>query len=73
MPTAEYGYLLERISLLDAQSQINLLADLAVLVRDGGHQGKRRDIMEFMGIAKGTWKDIDVQEYIDRERNSWDS
>ena len=73
MPTTEYSYLLERISHLDSQSQINLLADLAVLVRDGGSPEKRHGIMKFVGIAKGTWKNVDVQEYLNRERDLWDS
>ena len=73
MPVTEYADLLERASHLDARAQIGLLADLAVLVRDGGRQqGKRRGIMEFEGIAEGTWSGVDVREYLDRERNSWD-
>ena len=71
MSTTGYGDLLERASHLDAQSKISLLADLAALVRDGGQQKKRHDIMEFEGIAEGVWKDVDVQAYLDRERDSW--
>jgi len=28
--------------------------------------------MEFSGFAKELWKDVDVEKYIDEERNSWD-
>ena len=72
MSTTEYGDLLERASHLDAKSQMSLLADLAALVRDGGKQKKRHDIMEFEGIAEGLWEGVDVQAYLDGERNSWD-
>ena len=71
MSMTGYGDLLERASHLDSQSQISLLADLAVLVRDGDKQKKRHDIMEFEGIAEGVWEGVDVQAYLDRERDSW--
>ena len=29
-------------------------------------------ITEFEGVAKDFWKDIDVEEYINRERDSWE-
>ncbi len=72
MPVTEYEEILERASHLDAQSQINLIADLAALVRDGGSRRKQRDITEFQGIAKGLWADVGVDEYIRQERNSWE-
>ena len=72
MSATEYPNLLERASRLDARAQVDLLADLAILVRDGARPRKRRDIMEFEGIAEGTWKNTDVKEYLDRERGSWD-
>ncbi len=31
------------------------------------------NVTEFRGVAKDFWKDTDVEEYINRERNSWDS
>jgi hypothetical protein len=34
-------------------------------------RGKTRSIMELQGLRKEIWRDIDVSEYIDRERASW--
>ncbi len=31
------------------------------------------DITEFKGVAKDFWEGIDPQEYVDRERDSWDN
>jgi hypothetical protein len=28
--------------------------------------------MEFKGFAKEIWQGVDVEKYIDEERNSWD-
>jgi len=32
----------------------------------------RHSIMELRGIGKGVWRGIDVDAYINEERNSWD-
>ncbi len=32
----------------------------------------QHDIMEFRGIAEDLWKDVDVEKYIQEERDSWD-
>jgi hypothetical protein len=28
--------------------------------------------MEFQGVAKKFWEGVDVEKFIDEERNSWD-
>jgi hypothetical protein len=35
-------------------------------------QKTRRSILEFRGMDKESWKDVNVQEYIKQERASWD-
>lgn len=34
-------------------------------------QEKTRSIMELQGLGKDIWRDVDVEEYIKRERDSW--
>ena len=31
----------------------------------------RRSIMESEGLGKEIWEGVDAQEYVDRERDSW--
>lgn len=33
---------------------------------------KERSILELRGLGKEIWQDIDVDEYIRKERDSWD-
>jgi len=33
---------------------------------------RKHSIMELEGLGSEIWKDVDVQEYIKRERESWD-
>lgn len=32
----------------------------------------KRSVMELEGLGADTWKGIDAQEYVNRERESWD-
>jgi hypothetical protein len=33
---------------------------------------KKHSILELKGLGKETWESVDAQEYVDRERDSWD-
>jgi hypothetical protein len=72
MTVLEYNDLLEHVSHLSQQEKVDLLAELANQVRDDSHQGKKRSIGELRGLGKEIWAGIDAQEYVDRERASWD-
>lgn len=67
----DYEAVLAQVRRLDAEAQRRLLRELTTLVerRDAG-QGKR-SILELSGLGKEIWQDIDVDEYIRQERESW--
>jgi len=71
MQKMNYSELLVRIQWLE---QLRLLEELAALVRSrmASQPPSRRSIPELQGLGKKIWQDIDAQEYINRERASWD-
>ena len=73
MQTMNYNKLLVRIQQLDPVEQLRLLEDLAALVRCRmvPRPRPRRSILELQGLGKEIWQGVDAQEYIDRERASW--
>ena len=48
-----------------------LLEELAALVRRQVTTRAWRSILELQGLGKEIWRGIDAQEYVDRERASW--
>ncbi len=60
------------IQTLTPEEQIRLLDDIRATLENNEEDEPLHDVMEFKGIAKDFWKGIDVQKYIDEERNSWD-
>ena len=49
-----------------------MLSDLAEYLCLHGAPETGTSILELQGLGKQVWKDIDAQEYVDRELASWD-
>ncbi|MDP9371315.1 MAG: hypothetical protein M3Q65_02430 [Chloroflexota bacterium] len=71
-PTLTYEEILAGVRKLEPVEQLRLLETLAVLVRQRVTVGRQHSILELRGLGKEIWQDIDVQAYIDEERDSWD-
>ncbi len=73
MSTRAYQEVLNRVEHLTPDEQFQLLEDLVALVRRYQVKTKpKHKITEFEGFAKEIWAGVDMEKYIDEERNSWD-
>lgn len=73
MATANVYYeILQRVKELDLAHQLRLLEEVSILIRKQATQGSSRSILELQGLGKETWKDVNVKDYIEQERASWD-
>jgi len=64
---------MEQIQQLEPEEQLKLIEDVAALVQQ--YQLVARplhSILELEGLGKEVWEGIDVDQYIEEERNSWD-
>ncbi|HJT59391.1 MAG TPA: hypothetical protein VJ761_22980 [Ktedonobacteraceae bacterium] len=73
MSTYNYDEILSRIQVLPRSEQLRLLEDLAAMIRQEDLLRPRRSVLEFGGIGQGAWDGIDIQEFINQERDSWDN
>ena len=64
-----YQDIRRRVEELTPDEQIRLLEELAVLVHR--RSSPPRSILELQGLGKEIWRGIDAQQYVDRERDSW--
>lgn len=69
MSTTDYDQVLDRVWRLTSAEQLRLLQELASLVQREALP--RRSILDLQGLGKGLWADVDAQEYVDRERATW--
>jgi DNA-binding HxlR family transcriptional regulator len=71
MPEVNYSHLISEIKTLKLSDQLRLLEEMAILIRKKAGESRPRSILELRGKGKKIWKDLDVQNYIDEERSSW--
>jgi hypothetical protein len=71
MSAREYNELLDRAGHMNHREILRLIADLASIARGKGARTRRRSILELQGLGKEVWKGVEAQEYVDKERSSW--
>ncbi len=71
MSNYTYYEILSRIQSLTPEDQLKLLEDLVAIIRQQARAEPRHSVLEFEGVGQEAWKGINVQEYIDQERESW--
>ena len=71
MSISAYQDVLRRARRLTSTDQLRLLEELAGSLRGQDTSRRNRSILELQGLGKEIWREIDAQEYIDQERNSW--
>ena len=70
MTEKEYHELLDRARDLNSDDLLRLAADLEVIARKKTARS-RRSVLDLKGMGKEIWEGMDAQEYVDRERSSW--
>ena len=72
MLTNTYLQIRQLLPYLTNEECKQLVEELKGMIEDD-EKKELHDVTEFRGVAKDFWKDIDVEEYINRERDSWDN
>jgi hypothetical protein len=72
MPEMTYAETLNQVRFLDLHDQVQLLEELATIVHYKVKAWPKHSILEFQGLGKELWQGIDVEKYIEEDRNSWD-
>lgn len=63
---------LNQVQHLEPDEQRRLLEELSAIVQQQMTSRPKHNVMEFQGVAKKFWEGVDVEKFIDEERNSWD-
>lgn len=69
---SNYDEILSQARQLSLEDQARLVEELATLVRSRIQAWPKHSMLEFEGLGKELWQGIDVEQYIEEERNSWD-
>lgn len=69
---SDYEEVLDQARELSLVDQARLVEALSKLVRARIQAWPKHSIMELEGMGKELWRGIDVEKYIEEERNSWE-
>jgi hypothetical protein len=69
--TASYKSALKMAVSLSPAEQLRLIQELEARVPRNPPSEPPRSILELCGLGKEIWEGIDAQEYVNRERASW--
>lgn len=72
MTSEAYRKVLQMARDLPVEEQLQLIEDLISRVRYRVQAKPTHSIMELEGLGKEIWEGVDVEKYINDERNSWD-
>ena len=72
MPALTYDEILNQVRRLELIDQVRLLEELATIVHYRVKALPKHSILELEGLGKEIWEGIDIEKYIEEERNSWE-
>lgn len=71
MASSPYEDARKSIEALPPADQLRLVSELVYRL-SGSLDRKPRSLLELEGLGKEVWQGVDVDEYLRRERSSWD-
>jgi hypothetical protein len=65
--------IINEIKILDYYAKLEILEKLVRLLKEPVKKSKKQySLLQLEGLGKEIWQDVNVNEYIDQERDSWD-
>ena len=72
MAASPYEIAVRAFEALSLKDQAKLLAEISGRVHSQKISSRQRSILELQGLGKEIWQGMDAQEYVNKERASWD-
>jgi hypothetical protein len=71
MSSPRYEQARRSVQALGPADQLRLIAELVGRLSGELDRQPRRSLLELQGLGKAVWQGVDVDEYLRRERSSW--
>ena len=72
MTTYTYRQIVNQAKRLSRDEQWQLVEELLETIRRPEGERRKHSIKELKGLGKELWRSVDVDKYLEEERNSWD-
>jgi deferrochelatase/peroxidase EfeB len=71
LATASYESALQIAASLSREEQLRLIRELTVRATQGASPEEGTSLLALCGLGQEIWQQMDAQEYVRRERSSW--
>ena len=71
MAAASYENALQMAASLSRDEQLRLIRELTVNAAKGAASEGQTSVLALCGLGQEIWQHMDAQEYVSRERSSW--
>jgi hypothetical protein len=71
VPTNSYESVLQMAASLSRDEQLRLIRELPLAATGGVAAEEESSVLALCGLGQQIWQHIDAQEYVSRERSSW--
>lgn len=70
--TANINNIIHEIESLDYISKINLMSKIVSMLKQPQAKTTSINVTQLKGLGKEIWKDVNIENYISKEREEWD-
>ena len=64
--------LYEQLRMIAEQEQRSLSQEVIYLLRQAVSSKEKRSLLELRGLGKKLWEEVNVGDYLEKERSTWD-
>jgi hypothetical protein len=69
--TVTWQEALTTVEKLTVADQLRLISELLLRMQNLTTEGEPLDLLDLAGVGAEVWRDVDVDDYITQERDSW--
>ena len=70
--TINSNNIIQEIEALDYTNKINVMSKIIAMLKHSTKETKPINITKIKGLGKEVWQDVNIENYIAKEREAWD-
>ncbi len=70
--TININNIIQEIEALDYTNKINVMSKIVSMLKHSSNETKSINITKLKGLGKEIWQDVNIENYIAKEREAWD-
>ena len=70
--TININNIIQEIEALDYTGKINVMSKIVAMLKHSTKENNSTNITNIKGLGKEVWQDVNIENYISKEREAWD-